>query len=192
MLTLVAGPGERAVACSCAPLSDMEAFDFADTVFVGTLIETRSKDGPIFGSDDPERFVFQVDNVYKGEAFERQSVVTARDGASCGLEVSGSGPIVVFARSSAPDDATSPGELESGEVRSSLCSGTRLVGLNPLPALFGEGLPPIAGSSAIGGSSTFNWTPVLLTVGGMGAVALAAVVVRRRQMSSLAGAGTPN
>ncbi len=75
-------------ACSCASLTDDEALAEADVAFVGTLQEIRVPDDVVtWSSDDPARFVFAVSAVYKGEAFEQQSVVTSRDGASCGLEV---------------------------------------------------------------------------------------------------------
>ena len=80
-----AGP---VAACSCAPYTDDEALAESDVAFVGTLQEIRVPDNVVtWSSDDPVRFLFAVTAVYKGEAFEQQSVVTARDGASCGLEV---------------------------------------------------------------------------------------------------------
>ena len=38
-------------------------------------------------SADPVTLVFRVEQVYKGDIENRVAVVTARDGASCGLEV---------------------------------------------------------------------------------------------------------
>jgi hypothetical protein len=73
---------QRALACDCAPLTDAEAYEFADVVFTGTLVEIDTPEGDIIVSTDPERFVFDVDRVFKGEAQTRQSVVTAREGAS--------------------------------------------------------------------------------------------------------------
>ena len=96
---------ERAAACSCVSFTDVEAFAAADVIFTGTLDEIITPTGDTSASNDPERFVFDVAEVFKGEAFERQSVVTARDGASCGLEISGRGP---FGVASTPVPGPSP------------------------------------------------------------------------------------
>ncbi|MGI8791726.1 MAG: hypothetical protein ACR2H3_00850, partial [Acidimicrobiales bacterium] len=56
-----------------------------------------STTGDVISSADPERFVFDVQDVFKGEVTSRQTVVTPRSGASCGLEISGPGPYLVFA-----------------------------------------------------------------------------------------------
>lgn len=77
--------------------TDEEAAANADALFSGTLAEVLTPTGDTYISDDPERCVFAVDDVFKGEVFESQSVVTPRDGASCGLEISGPGPDMVFA-----------------------------------------------------------------------------------------------
>ena len=159
----------------------------ADTVFVGTLRTVITDDLPVFGSDDPARFVFAVSEVYKGEVFERQSVVTPRSGASCGLEVSGSGSIVVFARSARlaigePDGLIPADELASGEVSSHLCSGTRMIGSNPLPARFGEPQAPLPGSSGVGGGASATAVVVIGGIAiGVVAVAGAGLVIGRRR-----------
>ncbi len=131
---------QRAAACSCASPTDAESYDFADVVFTGALVEINTPEGDIVVSNDPERFVFDVDQVYKGEAQARQSVLTAREGASCGLEISGPGPFVVFAR--LDDDSLTSGAVE-GEVYSSLCSGTRPLIARALPASFGTPSSPV-------------------------------------------------
>ena len=43
----------------------------ADAVFNGTLVEVITPSGDTFSSSDPERFVFEVDEVYKGEVAAR-------------------------------------------------------------------------------------------------------------------------
>jgi hypothetical protein len=58
----------------------------------------------------------------------RQHLVTARDGASCGIEISGRGPFVVFARI---DFGGIPSGAVNGESRSNLRSGTRTTSLAP-------------------------------------------------------------
>jgi len=132
-------------ACSCAGLNDDEAFAAADVVFAGRLVAVRVPDGPMISSDDPARFVFEVDSVLKGDAFETQSVVSARDGASCGLELQTGVDSVVFARTESSYD------LADGELDSSLCSGSRT---GAAPEGLGTPAAPSSGSSAIGSGSS--------------------------------------
>ena len=124
-------PG-TASACSCMMHTDESAYVDADVVFVGTLTEIVPPEPEADGSwrsDALERFVFEVSAVHKGEAMEHQVVVTAADGASCGLELPPGGPYLMFARSSGE-----PGSRD-GELSSSLCSGLR-------PASERDALPP--------------------------------------------------
>ncbi len=174
---------QRAVACSCATFTDTEAYEFADVVFTGTLVEIDTPSGDIVVSTDPERFVFEVDQVFKGEAHTRQSVVTAREGASCGLEISGPGPFVVFAR--LDDDGPTGGAVE-GEVYSGLCSGTRPLADRAVPASFGtpstpvtvtatgeaSSLPASGSDGSSGDGLRFAAVAGVLVVGVGGAVAL--------------------
>lgn len=135
----VAVTAGSASACSCAMQTDEQAFVDADVVFVGRLVEIVPPDPDADGSwrsDALERFVFEVSTVHKGDASERQVVVTAAGGESCGLELPPGGPYVMFARL-----PTDPG-IRDGELSSSLCSGSRPLGNGPLPAGFGEGRPP--------------------------------------------------
>lgn len=141
---------QRASACTCASLTDEEAFAHADVTFTGTLIETIVADGATYSSTDPERFVFDVAAVYQGDAHARQAIVTAREGASCGLEISGPGPFVVFARS---ESGGLTGGAVDGEYYASLCSGTRALASAELPASFGAGASPLPGESPIGGGT---------------------------------------
>jgi hypothetical protein len=80
-----------------------------------------------------------VDKVYKGEVHATQSIVSASDGASCGLEVDPGAIALVFALN--PDD---------GEYSASLCDGTRAASGGKLPVAFGPGTNPLPGSSRIG------------------------------------------
>jgi hypothetical protein len=176
----VFGISERVVACSCASFTDEEALENADAAFTGTLVEIITPAGDTHGSTDPERFVFDVDEVFKGDVFARQSIVTARDGASCGLEVRGPGPFVVFART---EDAITSGAAD-GELYSNLCSGTRVLTSGAIPASFGAASSPVPGASAIGDSGTQR--PIVQTAAIAGALALlgagcAVAVHRRRQ-----------
>ena len=188
---VLATTARLASACSCATTrgGDAGAFDRADAVFSGVLTEVRTPLVEHASSSDPERFIFDVDRVYKGEVFARQSVVTAREGASCGLEVSpGVGAILVYARSRTDGRVVA----DEGEVVADLCGGTRYF-IDPVPASFGAGTLPRAGSSPIGvgpagsaeavsapsGWSNTTWLVVL--VGGTLVVLLGArMLVRRR------------
>lgn len=187
---VLAATARPASACSCATArgDDAGAFARADAVFSGVLTEVRTPAGDQYSSADPQRFIFEVDRVYKGDVFARQSVVTARGGASCGLEVSpGVGAILVFGRAGRDQWIKS----DEGEVVADLCGGTRYF-IDPVPASFGEGALPQAGSSPIGdapaarsfadrataGSST-TW--VLALIAGTLAVWLGARVLARRR-----------
>jgi hypothetical protein len=98
---VVAAP---AAACSCAGIpTTAGAFASADAVFTGRLVsrEVQHPNAPMRSSEDPALHVFAVDEVFKGVVHEQQGVVSADSGASCGLELSGAGPFVVFAAGSA-------------------------------------------------------------------------------------------
>lgn len=138
---ILVGSAENAAACSCATFTDDEAIEYADAVFVGTLAEIVTPEGEGYSSADPERFVFEVDQVFKGTVYARQSIVTARDGASCGLEIGGPGPFVVFARieSDGSTEGATVGELYSG-----LCNGTRALSSGAIPASFGSPSEPMS------------------------------------------------
>lgn len=161
---LVVGDARPAAACSCAGFDDAEALAHADVVFTGELVEVV-RPGSWSSPEAPARFVFDVDEVLVGEARARQSIVTPAYGASCGLEIEGPGPFLVFAteRSTLTDDA-------DGELHSHLCSGTRPLADGPI-GFVAEGRPPTPGSSPVGGG---GGVPVPLVVGG---IVLALVVV---------------
>ncbi len=136
----------RAHACSCTGFSDGEAVRAPAVVFAGELVQVRRPSGAVFSRAGAERFVFDVDVVYKGEASATQSVLTPRGGDGCGLDLSGPGPFLVFAGTEPVLDL----EGEDGELYSTLCSGTRSLDVAPVAAAFGEGHPPIPGSSPVG------------------------------------------
>ena len=93
---VVTGPASAARACDCASLPAPSADARADVVFTGTLL-SRTVTEPVTSSTDPATWVFAVDRALKGEVPERASVRSAVSGASCGLELTGRGPFVVFA-----------------------------------------------------------------------------------------------
>ena len=159
-----------ASACSCATRTDTQAFGTAQAVFTAVLVEVQTPDGDGHSSADPERFVVDVDRVYKGDVHARQSVVTARGGASCGLEISGRGPFLVYA-----------GTQGDGVLTANLCGGTRPLAERQLPALLGTGVVPRAGSSITGaaGTSTASMVPPLLAGGAAATIAAVFLALRR-------------
>ncbi len=177
---VVAADVAPASACSCAGLTADEAFARADAVFVGDWVETLPGGVvPPPSSDDPQRLVFEVSGVYKGEVYARQSVVTAVDGASCGLELQGDGPFLVFGRTTA--STFEPG-LEDGELAADLCGGSRALADSAVPASFGVPAAPLEGSSPIGGSDGVG-AIVAMVVGGAlaGAAVLGVRALRARR-----------
>ncbi|GAA0605089.1 hypothetical protein GCM10009547_03770 [Sporichthya brevicatena] len=134
-------------ACSCAPSTDAEAFARASAVFTGTLV---SRDLPNGGnrtqsSIDPAIHTFAVDRVYKGTITDPQRVVSYAEGASCGLELRGPGPFVVFAGRSTSDDRTLAAYRDLPS--SFRCDGSRALAANEtLP--FGRGAAPAAASTS--------------------------------------------
>ena len=148
---LVATP---AAACSCAVPPDVTAYyvDTADIVFAGRLVPTvEHPGGEISSSLDPAH-VFAVDSVFKGAVRgERQDVVSADLGASCGLELAGEGPFVVFAIE------------EDGGHTAGLCGGTTLATPEleaELAALAGPPLSPGGGPGHPAWSRRSNLGPV--------------------------------
>jgi len=164
----------HAAACSCVGFTDAEALAAADVVFTGDLVEVRTPPGAMFSSADAERFVFEVDRVYKGEARARQSVVTPREGASCGLELAGSGPFLVFASRKPVFDL----DADEGELFSHLCTGSRSLSEVPFPAALGPGAEPLTGSSPVGGTRDGDDRGPVVVVGVAALLLAGALVVR--------------
>jgi hypothetical protein len=175
---LIASPAQ---ACSCAEATTAQHVAEADVVFTGTLLsrEVDHPDWPVMSSSDPALFVFAVDTVYKGDVHAEQGVVSAADGASCGLDLAGNGPFVVF--------ASSDPSLPDGQYRAGLCNGTGLAGDDVLTELDGLApAPPAAGApldGQAGVQSPGNGAlPVVLLGAGAAVVLLAGwVLVRRRR-----------
>lgn len=168
------GPAAPAQACSCAEASPGHHFADADAVFTGRLVQRSvdHPDRPTASSADPARHVFAVEVVLKGAAHRRQAVFSSADGASCGLELDGDGPFVVFARQ------------HDGRLRADLCGGT-----TPLTSHLHSELVSLADDDAgrlLPGSSpdTSWWTTPRLVGGGVAGLAAGAgllVFLRRRQ-----------
>ena len=157
------GASGRVAACSCASFTDEDALENADAAFTGTLVETITPAGGADSSTDPRRFVFDVDEVFKGDVFARQSIVTSRDGASCGLEIRGPGPFVVFAHTKTDGI---PSGAADGELYSDMCSGTRALANGALPASFGTASSPVPGTSPMGDRGTQRPIVQIATIAG--------------------------
>lgn len=170
------GTAPPAGACTCDPPIDEEAIEAADAAFTGSLVDVVASTGADVSSADPERFVFDVQDVFKGEVTARQTVVTPRGGASCGLEISGPGPYLVFAF----DDSQLTSGAEAGELYSHLCSGTRPLSDGEVPVDFvstppvSTENPPLApdqhresASTVADGGDGGLWMPVAIGAGGL-------------------------
>ena len=112
-----------AYACSCAGASDDEHAANAEAIFTGTMTEDRVDEG-----EQTRTLIFTVDRVFKGQATTTQVVTTHASGASCGLEISGPGPFLVFA------------DQEQSGLTANLCGGTRT---GSAPAGMGAGQAPL-------------------------------------------------
>ncbi len=177
---LVVATGGSASACSCANQSLQASRDRADVVLTGQVLR-REAPTDARSSADPATYVVRVDRVFKGQARTTQEVVTAVSGASCGLELPGSGAVLLFARTGAPETLVpSPAP---GQLTASLCGGSR-VG-STAPASFGGGYPPLSGGrpEASPEPAPAAGVPAVVPVGvGMlGAAVLLAVLARRRR-----------
>jgi hypothetical protein len=131
LAALVVVAAVPAHACSCVQLDDATALSGADVVFTGRLVDRMESSPGLFGarsSADPAILTFAVDRVFKGHAAAEQRVSTASSGASCGWELTGEGPFVVFAQGA------------GSSMNTSLCSGNRA---GAVPAGWGGGSPPL-------------------------------------------------
>lgn len=183
---VVVGAASPASACSCAVGAAQDRvtadslFAGADAVFTGRLVDRRD---PVSlagtsSSADLATLTFAVTTVFKGQVAPRQEVRTAWSGASCGLEITGEGPFLLFT-SRAGD----------GTLRASLCGGaTERVDL----ATWAGAAPDAAvdGSPGPHGPSL-----AVVAAGAAAAVALAvggtALVRRARRRGATAGAAVP-
>ena len=176
---LVAAP---ASACSCATLTTEEYLGAADTVFVGRLVSREVQhSGPAISSGDPALHVFAVETVYKGDAHEQQGVVSADSGASCGLELHGDGPFLVF--------ATRSTDLPEGQYMANLCGGTtvptpdlraELAALTGVPIEPPEARDPLPGAAGTGPDDGLR-LPALVATGVLALTLASWLVVRRRR-----------
>jgi hypothetical protein len=185
VLGVVVLPAAPAAACDCVGDATAGSFARADLVFTGTLVsrEVSHPHSPVLSSTDPTLHVFAVDSVFKGSAAQRQGVVSADSGASCGLELSGDGPFVVFAN------------REGAQYTASLCGGSapltaaleadlRALGPAAAPSVpsapSSPARPPGTDVLPVGGSASWPWP-----AGGAVVLAGAALAgrLRRRALS---------
>ncbi|TQN41008.1 hypothetical protein FHU33_0360 [Blastococcus colisei] len=114
-----------ASACSCVPQTTQQYVERADAVFTARLVSREEPRGTVVSSADPALHVFAVDTVFKGTVAAEQEVVSPVSGATCGLELSGEGPFVVFATRSADLGGTAFATLADDQYASLLCDGSR-------------------------------------------------------------------
>ena len=88
-----------ATACSCVELTPAQAFERADTVFVGRVASFKVRSG-IFGqsSIDPAEAKFVIEQVWKGSRQETLTIRTVRSEVSCGFEFRDGLRYLVYAR----------------------------------------------------------------------------------------------
>ena len=191
---LVVVGASPAQACSCAGGTTAEFADRADAVFTGRLV-SRTEPGRPGTSADPALHVFAVDAVTKGAVSERQEVLSPVSGASCGLELTGEGAVVVFAtRTADPHLSASGPELEDDQYYAYLCGGSapltpqleaELTALGPVTPATGPGpAAPVEPRAAATTSPDRDGSAGALLVLGGGAVLLlgvGALVLRRRR-----------
>jgi hypothetical protein len=146
-LVMLAAPVAQVIACSCAQMNREEALSNADVAFVGVVaaIDDPSM-GPMVSSGDPLRYTFALEETLKGELSGTLEVLSARSGASCGMEFGLAQRWRVFAYVD-----------ESGHLQSHLCSGNELLA---------EGVP-------ISTSPTPSPSPVVALLAGGAVLALA-------------------
>jgi len=185
---LVASP---ASACDCATSTTQEYFDRADAVFSGRLV-SRQEPPTITSSADPALHVFAVDTVYKGTAHESQGVLSPVSGSTCGLELTGEGPFVVFATRSAALGGGPFASLTVDQYAAFLCDGSapsspqleaELAALAARPPSPGLPATPLPGGAGIEPAGANPLLPALVGVGAVVALVAAGLLIRRRLVS---------
>ncbi|MEO6715283.1 MAG: hypothetical protein ABIM89_17930 [Mycobacteriales bacterium] len=134
-------------ACSCTsgPSGDQQYVGWADAVFVAEFVSySPPPQRATMSSMDPAVWTFAVSAVYKGEVAAQQDVVSASNGASCGLELPHAGRFLLFASTSGDPATTVDGPV----LYSHLCAGNRALGDAEVPALLEKPKPPLPGVRA--------------------------------------------
>ncbi|HET7082642.1 MAG TPA: hypothetical protein VFJ00_02900 [Candidatus Limnocylindria bacterium] len=141
-LAMLAAPLAQVRACSCPQMDRAAALGSADVAFVGVVASIDDPSvGPMVSSGDPLRYSFAVEKAIKGELSDTVGVLSARSGASCGMEFALAQRWRVFAYVD-----------ETGHLQSHLCSGNELLAEGvPVPPSTPEPTPPpVAALLAIG------------------------------------------
>lgn len=120
-------------ACSCVAATEAQQFKRAGVVFKGTVAQREMPGGDHHDGSAGVVYTFTATRVYKGKVLASQQVHTARDSATCGVALSGTGPFLIFAQRPRGATPTTPLEM-------SLCGGSRPIGADEQPA-FGAGKP---------------------------------------------------
>ena len=137
-------------------------------------------------STDRAIATFVVDEVFKGEVHASTDVVTARSGASCGIDPVAGQTLLVFA-----DDGTDGiVDADPDELRASMCAGTRV--LDSPPVMHVAGHAPLTGSSAPidSGFPVLGWVTVIAVVG-LGLVPIARWVRMRPRSATPSATSRP-
>lgn len=145
-------------------------------VFTGTAtMRGDEPSGPVFSSDDPVTWTFDVDAVHRGPVTRTTEIRTAVSDASCGVDFVVDRRYLVLARVDTDGVATA-----------ALCSGTQP--FDELSAadvaLLGPGTPPVATAAAPASTNRVGTGPVAwvaAAVLGAAAVSVVVVAVRRRR-----------
>jgi len=127
-----------AFACSCLRVNLVRDLPKADGAFIGTVLERRVERQTAI-------YLFRVEQVYKGEIENRVEVVSAANGAACGLELRVDQRIGLLLT------------REGGTWRSSLCSQVDPSAFLALTDVDDNSTPPI------------NWGGILIGVLVLGA-----------------------
>jgi hypothetical protein len=141
--------------------------EFAPVAFVGTLTDRQPAELGELGGQN--WFVFEVETVLAGDAPAQAWVLSADNGAACGIEAGIGQRLGVFA------------SLDGEVLSSSLCSVT-----DPDLAIkaLGPGKAPLGGSGSPGeqtqAPSTFDWPALGLGAGGLTLVAVVWLLSRRK------------
>lgn len=175
---VVLGGAQPAAACICVPFGS-ELVAEADVVFTGSLDPPRRTD------DRLQPYLFEVDQVFKGEAHARQWVVADDYGCGTPFDTPGSYLVLAEGERSGVDDATAI----AGVLYTNDCLGTELLdGGVPDRLDLGPPQDPVPGTSPAPPPvprGTSAWVLLSGVAAGVGLIAagLAGVtgLVRRRR-----------
>ena len=127
-------------ACSCASATPDETFDRADVVFTGVIGDVSKERG----DERPQtRMIMDVGQVFKGDVYAEQTVLTPFEGgasANCGLGARPGSSWVIFGNYATSADA------EEASVTTNVCLGSEQ--LSQARNDLGPARPPLDGSSA--------------------------------------------